>query len=239
MTTTLRKSLFYVARLRSLKSNTEDDLNLHHSNAGWFHSPSLEYKWGNWSRKSAILRAPMESISIPKINLKPLIFPCQTKLFTLPWRPVCYQLAIGVCECSVVSESFAIPCAVAHQAPLSMGLFQSRMLEWTAISSSRGSSQPRDQTPISCTGRRVLYHWATIGGLIVNTSPRQVPSQGVPILPLSLLGPLSPLASIPQTGYILQHVLWRTLQKSNHESTTTKKEKSQELVKFYYKKHRE
>ena len=185
MTTTLRKSLFYVARLRSLKSNTEDDLNLHHSNAGWFHSPSLEYKWGNWSRKSAILRAPMESISIPKINLKPLISPCQTKLFTLPWRPVCYQLAIGVCECSVLSESFAIPCTVAQQAPLSMGIFQSRMLEWTAISSSRGSSQPRDQTRIPYTGRRVLYHWATIGGLIVNTSPRQVPSQGVPILPLS------------------------------------------------------
>ena len=30
------------------------------------------------------------------------------------------------------------------------GIFQSRILEWVAISSSRGSSQPRDQTLVSC-----------------------------------------------------------------------------------------
>ena len=30
------------------------------------------------------------------------------------------------------------------------GIFQARILEWVAISSSRGSSQPRDQIHISC-----------------------------------------------------------------------------------------
>ena len=30
------------------------------------------------------------------------------------------------------------------------GIFQARILEWVAISSSRGSSQPRDQTWVSC-----------------------------------------------------------------------------------------
>ena len=35
------------------------------------------------------------------------------------------------------------------------GIFQARVLEWVAISFSRGSSQPRDQTQVSCTaGRR-------------------------------------------------------------------------------------
>ena len=35
------------------------------------------------------------------------------------------------------------------------GIFQSRVLEWVAISFSRGSSQPRDQTRVSHTaGRR-------------------------------------------------------------------------------------
>ena len=29
------------------------------------------------------------------------------------------------------------------------GIFQARILEWVAISSSRGSSQPRDQTQVS------------------------------------------------------------------------------------------
>ena len=43
-------------------------------------------------------------------------------------------------------------------------LKQSRRLEWVAISSSRGSSQPRDQTcvsSISCTDRWILYRYAT------------------------------------------------------------------------------
>ena len=41
---------------------------------------------------------------------------------------------------------FATPWAVAHQAPLSMGILQQRILEWVVMPSSRGSSQPRDQT---------------------------------------------------------------------------------------------
>ena len=40
------------------------------------------------------------------------------------------------------------------------GILQARIQEWVAVPSSRGSSQPRDQTPISyiaCIGRWVLY----------------------------------------------------------------------------------
>ena len=36
------------------------------------------------------------------------------------------------------------------------GTFQARILEWVAISFSRGSSQPRDWTHISCIGRWAL-----------------------------------------------------------------------------------
>ena len=43
------------------------------------------------------------------------------------------------------------------------GILQARILEQVAISSSRGSSQPRDWTCISCIGRWVLYHWTTWG----------------------------------------------------------------------------
>ena len=56
---------------------------------------------------------------------------------------------------------------VACQVPLSIGFFQARTLEWVAISSSRESSQPRDQTYdscISCIGRLVLYHQCHWGG---------------------------------------------------------------------------
>ena len=47
-----------------------------------------------------------------------------------------------------MSNSFAIPGTIAHLAPLSTG-FPRQELEWLAISSSRGSSEPRNRTPIS------------------------------------------------------------------------------------------
>jgi len=44
-------------------------------------------------------------------------------------------------------QLFATPWTVSCQAPLSMGILQTRILEWAAISSSRGSSWPRDWDP--------------------------------------------------------------------------------------------
>ena len=51
------------------------------------------------------------------------------------------------------------------------GILQARILEWVAMVSSRGSSQPRDESYvsyISCIGRWVLYHQCQLG------SPRRV-----------------------------------------------------------------
>ena len=47
------------------------------------------------------------------------------------------------------------------------GILQARILEWVAMSSSRGSSRPRDRTQVSCvscTGRRVLSPQPHPGG---------------------------------------------------------------------------
>ena len=41
------------------------------------------------------------------------------------------------------------------------GISHARILEWVAISSSRGSSQSKYQTHISWIGRQILYHWTT------------------------------------------------------------------------------
>ena len=41
------------------------------------------------------------------------------------------------------------------------GISQARILEWVAISVSRGSSPPRDRTLVSPFDRQVLYQWAT------------------------------------------------------------------------------
>ena len=56
--------------------------------------------------------------------------------------------------------------AVAHQAPLSTGSLQARILEWVAMPSSRGSSQSRDWTWVSYVsrvGKLVLYHQCQLG----------------------------------------------------------------------------
>ena len=41
------------------------------------------------------------------------------------------------------------------------GISQAKILECIAISLSRGSSPPRDQTHVLCIGRQILYHSAT------------------------------------------------------------------------------
>jgi len=63
------------------------------------------------------------------------------------------QLCLTVCD----------PKDCSHPGSSVHGIFQGRILEWVAISSSRGSSQPRDQIPISCVSciaGRFFTHWA-------------------------------------------------------------------------------
>ena len=64
------------------------------------------------------------------------------------------------------AQSCLTPCYMDWGMPGSSahGIFQARILEWVAISSSRVSSRPRDWTHISCVscfGMRILYLWAT------------------------------------------------------------------------------
>ena len=41
------------------------------------------------------------------------------------------------------------------------GILQAKILEWAAISFSRGSSWPRNQTQVSCIADRFFTNWAT------------------------------------------------------------------------------
>ena len=60
-----------------------------------------------------------------------------------------------------------LPRTVAHQVPPVHGISQARILEPVAISFSRGSSLPRGQTQVSCTGRRIPYHGASWEALYI------------------------------------------------------------------------
>ena len=63
----------------------------------------------------------------------------------------------NVCVCT---QSRLTPCNPMDCSPPGSsvhGILQARILEWVAIPSSRGSSQPRNRTGISCICRQILY----------------------------------------------------------------------------------
>ena len=70
-----------------------------------------------------------------------------------------------MCECVCLDAqpcpTLPDPCTVACQAPHVHGISQERLLEGVAMPSSRGSSQPRDQTHVSCIAGVFFMVWAT------------------------------------------------------------------------------
>ena len=65
---------------------------------------------------------------------------------------------------SVSYSVMTIPCDLIDCSPPGSsvhGILQARILEWVAISFSRGSSQPRDRTRLSHIAGRLFTHWAT------------------------------------------------------------------------------
>ena len=97
-------------------------------------------------------------------------------LSPLPMRPLHSEAQPRVCA-RLVAESCLTLCNPTDSNPPDSsvhGIFQAGILEWVAISSSRGSSQPRDGTLISCvscSGRRILYQRATWEAQPSNTQP--------------------------------------------------------------------
>ena len=71
----------------------------------------------------------------------------------------------NVCSCSVAKlYTLCDPMDCSPPGSSVHGIFQARILESVAISSSRGSSWPRYQTCVSYIshiGGQILYHWAT------------------------------------------------------------------------------
>ena len=74
------------------------------------------------------------------------------------------------------------------------GIFQARVLEWVAISFSRGSFRPRNRTWVSCIAGRCFTVWATREAL---TSP--TPSFLKDLSAAILFHLFSPLSLIPQS----------------------------------------
>ena len=63
--------------------------------------------------------------------------------------------------CSVMSNSLGPQWNCSWPSSSVHGIFQARILEWVAISFSRGSSRLRDRTQVSCIAGRRFNLWAT------------------------------------------------------------------------------
>ena len=74
---------------------------------------------------------------------------------SFPLLHLCAVLCSVAQSCPTLRDPMGPPGFSAH------GILQARMLEWVAISSSRGSSQPRDRTQVSHTAGRFFTSWAT------------------------------------------------------------------------------
>ena len=64
-----------------------------------------------------------------------------------------------MCACSVMSDCDIMDCNPPGSSV--HGISQARILEWFAISYSKGSSKSRDRTCVFCIGRQILYHCTT------------------------------------------------------------------------------
>ena len=84
-----------------------------------------------------------------------LTLPCKWNHVKWCVSRICYQSVLSVLS---RVQLFTTPWTVCSpQGSSAQGIFQARILEWGVISSSRGSSQPRDWTHISCIGRSATW----------------------------------------------------------------------------------
>ena len=91
-----------------------------------------------------------------------------------------------MCVCLVTQScpTLGSPMNCRLQAPLSLGNLQAGILEWVAISFSRGPSRPREWTQVSHIAGRFFTIWATRGAN--NLSIKYVKEKSVDVPKISL-----------------------------------------------------
>ena len=97
--------------------------------------------------------------------------PKQNKLMVMTEQAfLSLEARARLCACSRVAQSCTTPCKPTDFSPPGSavpGILQETVLEWVAISFSRGSSTPRDQTLVSCIPGRFFTHWASWEALLL------------------------------------------------------------------------
>ena len=119
--------------------------------------------WGTWWMCQGLQKSQDKHYAVLKHQYSLRIWEnilYQNKDILCMYTCVCVCVCTHTRSCPTLCDpmNWSQPCSSTH------GISQAKILDWVASSSSRGSSQPRDQIHvfcICCFGQRVLYHWAT------------------------------------------------------------------------------
>ena len=104
-------------------------------------------------------------LGVEKLFLKDILIN-KLQIFQNEWSQV-FRVCVCVCMLCLAVPLYPTPWDPLHFSPPGYtvhGIVQARILEWVAVSFSRGSSQPRDQNSVfcvSCTADRFFTCWAT------------------------------------------------------------------------------
>ena len=108
---------------------------------GWFHKHLIGYK------VYFIVFSSQNSAHLWTYLFGWVLFPLPFVLFLKNWKVKVTQSCLTLCD----PMDYSLPSSSIH------GILQARVLEWVAISFSRGSSWPGDWTQVSCIAGRFLY----------------------------------------------------------------------------------
>ena len=126
---------------------------------------SLTHKCGNWIVSADLipdtssLRAVVVTDSQPRLQWSEALFLHFFLSICSLSQNIASSTIMGVHAQLCPTLCNPVDCSPSGSSVL--GIFQARILEGVAAASSKGSSQPRDRTLVSCIGRWIFYHWAT------------------------------------------------------------------------------
>ena len=118
------------------------------------------YMWAEFSLRSSFISESYGSLFFFTAHYSPIQGTIQQSDLN-SWVLI---LCLGFTVCLVPQSCPTVWDSMDHNLPgssLSMGILQPRILEWLAMPSSRGSSQPRDKTQVSHIAGGVFTVWAT------------------------------------------------------------------------------
>ena len=97
------------------------------------------------------------------------------ELVSHPWgsRKSIPKQCVGISEVAPSCPTLCDPVDCSPRGSSVHGILQARVLEWVAISFSRGSSRPRDRTPVSWIAGRCFNLWAISICLFQTNDPEE------------------------------------------------------------------